>query len=112
MDALAARMPDRELRAETLPRFPSIVRDLSIVVAEALPAGAVRGTIRSAAPSLLQSIAEFDRYQGKGIPEEHVSLSLRLTFRSPERTLTDDEIEAAMNGIVAALEREHGARRR
>jgi phenylalanyl-tRNA synthetase beta subunit len=39
-------------------------------------------------------------------------LSLRLTFRSPERTLTDDEVEAAMNTIVGALEREHGATRR
>jgi phenylalanyl-tRNA synthetase beta chain len=111
-DALAARAPDRELRAESLPKYPSIVRDLSILTGEALPAAAVRGTIRSAAPPSLQSIVEFDRYQGKGIPEGRVSLSLRLTFRSSERTLTDDEIEAAMNTIVAALEREHTAERR
>ena len=101
-----------ELRAESLPKFPAIVRDISILVDEALPAAAVRGTIRSAAPATLESIAEFDRYQGKGIPEGRVSLSLRLTFRSPERTLTDDEVEAAMNAIVAALRAAHGAERR
>jgi phenylalanyl-tRNA synthetase beta chain len=100
------------LRVETLPKFPSIVRDLSILIDEALPAAAVRGTIQTAAPELLQSIVEFDRYQGKGIPEGRTSLSLRLTFRSPARTLTDDEVDAAMNAIVAALEREHAAQRR
>jgi phenylalanyl-tRNA synthetase beta chain len=61
---------------------------------------------------VLQSIVEFDRYQGKGIPEGRVSLSLRLTFRSAERTLTDDEVDGAMAAIVAALERQHGAQRR
>ena len=55
----------RRSRAESLPRFPSIVRDISILVDEALPAAAVRGTIRSAAPATLVSIVEFDRYQGR-----------------------------------------------
>ena len=101
--------PADDLRAESLPKFPAIVRDLSILVAEALPAAAVRGTIRSAAPATLESLVEFDRYQGKGVPDGRVSLSLRLTFRSTERTLTDDEVEAAMSTIVDALT--GGARR-
>jgi phenylalanyl-tRNA synthetase beta chain len=112
MDALAACAPARELHAESLPKYPAITRDLSILVGEALPAAAVRGTIRSAAPEFLESIVEFDRYQGKGIPEGSVSLSVRLTFRSAARTLTDQEVEAAMTTIVAALEREHAAQRR
>jgi len=60
-----------------------------------LPAAAVRGTIRATAPFTLVSISEFDRYQGKGVPEGRVSLSLRLTFRDLDRTLTDDEVQAA-----------------
>jgi phenylalanyl-tRNA synthetase beta chain len=111
-DALASCIRDRELRTESLPKYPSIVRDLSVLLDEALPAAAVRGTIRSAAPATLQSVVEFDRYQGKGIPEGRVSLSLRLTFRSAERTLTDEEAEAASTAIVSALEREHAAQRR
>lgn len=112
VDALAERQSAEDLRAESLPRFPSVVRDLSVLVDGTLPAAAVRGTIRSAAPSELAHAIEFDRYRGKGIPEGRVSLSLRLTFRSPERTLTDAEVDAAMERIVAALATAHGAVRR
>jgi phenylalanyl-tRNA synthetase beta chain len=101
-----------DLRAESLPRFPSIVRDVSILVADTLPASTVRGTIRSSAPPTLVSVVEFDRYTGKGVPAEQVSLSLRLTFRAPDRTLTDDEVQQAMAEIVAALKGSHGAEQR
>jgi phenylalanyl-tRNA synthetase beta chain len=112
LTALFGAAPDEDVKAESLPRYPSVVRDVSILVADTLPAGAVRGTIRSAAPPTLTSIVEFDRYSGKGIPSERVSLSLRLTFRAPDRTLTDDEVQVAMDGIVGALRREHGAEQR
>jgi phenylalanyl-tRNA synthetase beta chain len=72
-----------------------------------LPAETVRGTIRAAAPETLVSVREFDRYQGKGVPEGRVSLSLRLTFRSLERTLTDAEVETAMKKILDALKDAH-----
>ena len=99
--------------AHTVGRLrPSVVRDLSILVDSALPAAAVRGTIRSAAPETLVDAIEFDRYRGKGVPDGRVSLSLRLTFRSNERTLTDTEVDAGMNTIVAALAAAHGAVRR
>jgi phenylalanyl-tRNA synthetase beta chain len=101
-----------DLRAEPLPKHPSVVRDISILVPEVLPASAVRGTIRSAAPSTLISVVEFDRYTGKGVPPEQVSLSLRLTFRAPDRTLTDDEVQVAMDGIIDALGTRHGAQQR
>ncbi len=111
-EALGALAAADDLRAESLPRFPSIVRDVSILVDDTLPAAAVRGTIRSAAPATLVSIAEFDRYQGKGVPDGRVSLSLRLTFRAPERTLTDEEAQEATERIVDALRTSHGAERR
>jgi phenylalanyl-tRNA synthetase beta chain len=101
-----------DLRAQSLPQFPSVVRDLSILVDSTLPAAAVRGTIRASGPSTLVDAAEFDRYKGKGVPDDRVSLSLRLTFRSPERTLTDAEVDAAMDRIVGALADAHGAVRR
>jgi phenylalanyl-tRNA synthetase beta chain len=111
-DAFGSADASDVLRAAPLPRFPSVVRDLSILVDSALPAAAVRGTIRSAAPETLVDAIEFDRYRGKGVPEGRVSLSLRLTFRSNERTLTDAEVDAAMDTIVAALAAAHGAVRR
>ncbi len=112
LDAIAARQTGDDLRAESLPRFPSVVRDLSILVDSALPAATVRGTIRSAAPQTLVQVVEFDRYRGKGVPDGRVSLSLRLTFRSADRTLTDEEVDDAMVRIVAALASQHGAERR
>ncbi len=92
-----------------LPRYPSIARDISIIVDDTLPAATVRGTIRSVAPEALVSVREFDRYQGKGVPDGRVSLSLRLTFRSRERTLTDADVEAAMKEILLALKKAHDA---
>jgi phenylalanyl-tRNA synthetase beta chain len=112
VDAVADLSSDGDLRAESLPRFPSIVRDLSVLVDSTLPAAAVRGTIRSAAPSVLAHAIEFDRYRGTGVPDGRVSLSFRLTFRSPERTLTDAEVDEAMTRIVDALASTHGAVRR
>jgi phenylalanyl-tRNA synthetase beta chain len=112
LDRLPPAAVGDNMRAETLPRFPSIARDVSILVDEALPAAAVRGTIRSAAPRTLVSVAEFDRYQGKGVPAGRMSLSLRLTFRAPDRTLTDDEADQATTTIVNALRAAHGAERR
>ena len=112
LDALTAASPAETLRTSPLPRHPSVVRDVSILVADTLSAATVRGTIRSAAPATLIQIREFDRYQGKGVPDGKVSLSFRLTFQSPERTLTDDEVSEAMTRIVTALKLAHEAEQR
>jgi phenylalanyl-tRNA synthetase beta chain len=107
--ALAELAPARAQSISPLPRFPSIVRDISILVPAGLPAADVRGTIRSNAPPTLVSVREFDRYQGKGIPDGSVSLSFRLTFRDQERTLTDAEVQRAVDAMVTALQAVHGA---
>jgi phenylalanyl-tRNA synthetase beta chain len=109
LDASSAASEPQHLTVRPLPRYPSIARDISIVVDDTLPAETVRGTIRSAAPPTLVSAREFDRYQGQGVPGGRVSLSLRLTFRSAERTLTDAEVDAAMTNILTALKTAHDA---
>ena len=109
LEALDASVSGADVQMQPLPRFPAIVRDISVLLDESLPAAAARATIHSAAPDTLVQVREFDRYQGKNIPEGRYSLSLRLTFRSPERTLTDGEVQQAMDRIVEALGREHGA---
>jgi phenylalanyl-tRNA synthetase beta chain len=102
-------VPGGTVRVAAPPRFPSVVRDLSVLVPNDLPAAAVRGTIRSVAPSTLVDVREFDRYQGRGVPAGYISLSVRLTFRAPDRTLTDDEVQQAVDRMVAALGERHGA---
>jgi phenylalanyl-tRNA synthetase beta chain len=112
LDALGISVSLGARRVAPLPRHPSVVRDIAILVDDTLPAEAVRGTIRTAAPAMLSSVHEFDRYLGKGIPEGKVSLALRLTFQAPERTLTDEEVAEAMERIASALAEKLGAIRR
>jgi phenylalanyl-tRNA synthetase beta chain len=109
LDALVPAGMQPPVRVEPLPRFPSVVRDLSILIDDGLTAADVRHTIREAAPTTLVRVAEFDRYQGKGIPPGKVSLSLRLTFRSSDKTLTDAEVHDAMARVLSALQEKHAA---
>jgi phenylalanyl-tRNA synthetase beta chain len=112
LDAMASARIERADAVSSLPRHPFVVRDLSIVVAAALPAEIIHGTIQAAGaitPAPLAGIGFFDRYLGKGIPDEAVSLSVRLTFQAPDRTLTDAEVQASVDAILASLVREHGA---
>jgi phenylalanyl-tRNA synthetase beta chain len=109
LDATERLVPPGDRKVEPLPRFPSVVRDISILVGDTLASEVVRATIRAAAPSTLTDVREFDRYQGKGVPEGKVSLSFHLTFRSPERTLTDIEVQQAMDVVMSTLVSTHGA---
>ena len=112
LEALQAAQQSAAETVAPLPRFPFVVRDLSIVVAESLSADTIRGTIQAAAagaPAPLVAIAFFDRYKGKGIADDQVSLSFRLTFQSTERTLTDVDVQQSFDRIRTALTREHGA---
>ena len=88
------------------------MRDVAIVVDASLPAGTVRDTIQAAAPDTLVSTREFDRYDGEGVPEGHMSLAIRLTFRASDRTLTDAEVQTAMDAVVESLKLKHGAQLR
>ena len=100
------------LRATPVPRYPSMTRDLSIEIDNALPAVRVRDTIRTAAGPSLINIKEVDRYVGNGVAADAVSLSMRLTFRAPDRTLTDTEVQKATDEVVRALARAHQAKLR
>jgi phenylalanyl-tRNA synthetase beta chain len=112
LDAVSALGAEPRDAVHPLPRHPFVVRDLSMVVDDALPAEIIRGTIQAAgasAPAPMVSVRVFDRYEGKGVPNGRVSLSVRLTFQSADRTLTDAEVQASVEAILTALVREHGA---
>jgi phenylalanyl-tRNA synthetase beta chain len=112
LDALWRSRRDGSDATRPLPRHPSVVRDLSIVVPDILPAEIIRGTILaagSALPAPLISVSFFDRYQGQGVPDQRVSISVRLTFQAPDRTLTDAQVQQSFDTILSALVRQHGA---
>jgi phenylalanyl-tRNA synthetase beta chain len=97
------------LKASAPPRFPSVDRDVSILVRDTTAAGSVRETIRRLAIPTLVELREFDRYAGTGVPDGRVSLSLRLTFRAMDRTLTDADVQDAMDRVLQALAQVHDA---
>ncbi|MCB0862471.1 MAG: phenylalanine--tRNA ligase subunit beta [Solirubrobacterales bacterium] len=84
--------------------FPPVDRDLAVLVAEEMPASSVLAAVRDSGGELLASVSVFDVYSGEGVGEGEKSLALRLRFRAPDRTLSDEEIEPIWSGIIAALE--------
>jgi phenylalanyl-tRNA synthetase beta chain len=87
-------------------RQPAALRDLAIIAPRAVPYSRLEALARGAAGSLLESVEPFDVYEGKPIPEGSRSVAIHLSFRAPGRTLTDAEVDAAMNDVIAAVKHE------
>jgi phenylalanyl-tRNA synthetase beta chain len=100
----------RSPRAQPLPRFPAVERDLAVVVEEPVAAGSLLASIKESGGDLLENARAFDEYHGAQVPEGHKSIAFTLTFRSPERTLTDAEVDRVMTEIRSALEKRQQAR--
>ncbi len=90
---------------DSISRYPATVQDLAVVVDETVPADRVAATIRGSAGDLLESLTLFDRYTGEQIGAGKRSLAYRLTFRAPDRTLSDEALAKVRAKIVKALER-------
>ena len=86
-----------------LPRYPAIVRDIAIIVQEGVPAGEVLGAARDAGEQWLERVELFDVYKGKPLPKGTKSLGLRFTYRSSERTLTEQELNPRHEALVQRL---------
>ncbi len=84
--------------------FPAVLRDLAVVVDEVVPARAVESAVASGGGELLHSARIFDLYRGDQVGEGRKSLALRLEFRAPDRTLTDDEVAARHEAIRVEVE--------
>lgn len=95
-----------------VPSMPAMQVDLALIVPDAVSARQVEESIRSTAGELLESLEIFDEFRGKGIPEGTRSLGWALTFRHPERTLRDREIQGRTAKILSNLEGQFGIRQR
>jgi phenylalanyl-tRNA synthetase beta chain len=96
-------------RYEPLSEFPPARRDLALTVPVALPAADLLASVRSSGPAILREVSIFDVYEGAQAGEGRKSVALRLAFQAPDRTLTDEEVDAAIEKIVAAGDRDLGA---
>jgi phenylalanyl-tRNA synthetase beta chain len=101
---LARRNPAKSFKP--LPQFPAIRRDVAMLVAETVTHDSVLQTVRQTKPANLEAMELFDVFRGKGIPEGQKSLAYAFTYRSPEKTLTDAEVNAAHEKIVERLKAE------
>ncbi|WP_026671564.1 phenylalanine--tRNA ligase subunit beta [Alkalihalobacterium bogoriense] len=99
----------KELRYTTIPRYPSMTRDIALVVDESLEADKVRQVIEKTGTSLLDHVRLFDLYQGEHLEEGKKSLAFSLTYLDPERTLTEEEVTTVHQNVLTALEQELGA---
>lgn len=102
----------RVARYRPLPAMPAAEFDLALLVPDRVSAADVERAIRKAAGELLERLELFDLYTGKGVEAGMRSVAWRLTFRHPERTLRDKEIEGRRGKILSALEGELDVRQR
>ena len=100
---------EAEIHFQPLPVFPSIYRDLAIIADVYISASQVENSIKSVGGLLVRSLNLFDVYKGKQIPENKRSLAYSIEYYSPERTLTDMEVDELHNKIISTLKSEFGA---
>jgi len=95
-----------------LPLQPPVERDLALVLPPGVTAAQVSDILRRTVGPLLERLEVFDEYRGPGIPAGHRSVAWHCTFRDPERTLRERDVDALLARGLAALEGELGVRRR
>jgi phenylalanyl-tRNA synthetase beta chain len=108
LDQLLARR-NQAKSFKPLPQFPAIRRDVALLVPEATTHEAVLQTVKNAKAANLENVELFDLFRGKHVPEGQKSLAYAFIYRSPEKTLTDAEVNAAHQKIVDAFKQGLGA---
>lgn len=95
---LARRNPTKSFKS--LPQFPSIRRDVAMLVPEATTHDTVLQTVKQTKPANLEAVDLFDVFRGQNVPAGHKSLAYAFTYRAADKTLTDAEVNAAHDQVV------------
>lgn len=90
-------------------RLPAVRRDLAVVVDEGIALGALLAAVSKAKPELVTEFSLFDIYQGKGVEDGKKSLAFKVLVQHTEKTLTDVEIDAAVQGVLQILRNDFNA---
>jgi phenylalanyl-tRNA synthetase beta chain len=107
--AAVAELGQTVPRYQTIARFPASTRDVSLVVADSVPAGDVERAVREAAGKLGEGVTLFDRFVGGAVPAGHASLAFHVVYRAGDRTLTDAEVDAQHAKVVETVHQRFGA---
>ncbi|MCL4134263.1 UNVERIFIED_CONTAM: hypothetical protein GTU68_023156 [Idotea baltica] len=97
---------------KSVSRFPSVKRDLSILVDQAVTVGAINAVVENALGDDLVKVVIFDVYRGTGVAEDQKSVSLSLTLRQHGKTMTDEDAEALTDQVLQALDEQLSAKLR
>ena len=106
-EAIFDRMNDTKLY-HPLPKFPATTRDFSFVCEESLEVGTIQTVMKQAGGKLVEDVVLFDIYRGPQIGENKKSVSIRVTLRATDRTLTVEEADKAAGKILTALDKQLG----
>jgi len=109
---LSAILRDEQVMFHELSRFPSVRRDLALIVPESVLADQIRTVVHEAAGPLLSEFEIFDVYQGDRIDSGLKSVAIGLTMQEISRTLTDDEVDGCMRDVIDRLQTELKAKLR
>ena len=93
----------RRIVFRPLPRFPAVLRDVAVVVDSGFQAQQILDAISEVAPPLVEEARVFDQYAGAPIPEGKKSVAYSISYRAADRTLTDEEVNALHEDLVARL---------
>ena len=97
------RLVEEEKEYEPVPKYPSIMRDISLLVPTDLRVNRILEEMQRAAPKFLDDVDLVDFYEDTNLKEGRKSLTFRLVFQADDRTLTDEEVGQEMEKIIAAL---------
>lgn len=103
---------DRTIIYTPVPKYPSITRDIALVIKNDVYSADIEKVIKDNGGELLESMSLFDIYTGEQIQEGYKSLAYNIVFRSMDKTLTDDDVEPAYNKIIKALDEKLDAKLR
>ena len=99
-------------RFTPLAKYPSVRRDISIIVPRSTEAATLTGIAKEMGKALVESVEIFDIYEGKGIDSKEKAIAVRIHYRSKNRTLTDDEVNDVHEEVVAEIRGQTGGRLR
>ena len=97
------------MKFQEMPKFPEVRRDLAILLDESVPYADLCRAAHKAVKKILKQVSLFDVYRGDKIPEGKKQYAMNFVFQDPDKTLTDQEIEKAVDRLLSTFQNTFGA---
>lgn len=100
---------DLDIKFESLPKYPSMKRDIAMVLKQEIPVGDIEKVMKKHGVDLIEKVELFDIYTGDQIPQDMKSIAYSITYRAKDRTLRDKEVNDIQSAIISDLEKTYNA---